>query len=54
MPFFRNSKGKIFRSGIGGTYPVNDGNPENEVEGFDEDQFNNAQDDADEAIDIGY
>lgn len=40
MPFFRNSKGMLFRSGIGGTYPVNDGNPENDVDDDDVDTFN--------------
>lgn len=32
MRFFRNKNGKIFMTSIGGTYPVNDGNPENDVD----------------------
>jgi len=27
-----NSRGKQFQTGIGGTYPVNNGNPENDVD----------------------
>jgi len=29
MSFFSNSRGVVFQSDIGGTYPVNDGDPEN-------------------------
>ena len=32
MPFFTNSHGRRFQTGIGGTYPVNDGDPQNDVE----------------------
>lgn len=31
MKIFKNSKGQIFQSGSGGTYPINDGNPENDL-----------------------
>ena len=37
MPYFRNSSGKWFARGKGGTYAVNDGNPENDNDEFDED-----------------
>jgi hypothetical protein len=33
---FRNSRGQWFKSGIGGTYPINDGDPQNDVDEFDE------------------
>jgi len=35
----KNSKGQFFQSGSGGNYPVNDGNPENDVEDFDPEIF---------------
>lgn len=35
MIIFRNKHGQWFRSGPGGTYPINDGDPQNEVEDFD-------------------
>ncbi len=38
MTIFRNSQGKYFQSGIGGTYPVNDDDPQNNVEDFDQDK----------------
>ena len=28
--YWKNSGGRVFRSDSGGTYPVNDGNPEND------------------------
>ena len=37
MPFFTNSHGRRFQTGIGGTYPVNDGDPQNDVEIDDDD-----------------
>ena len=37
MAYFRNSSGKWYRRGSGGIYPVNDGNPENDCDEFDED-----------------
>ena len=39
MPYFKNRHGQVFRSGSGGTYPVNDGNQENDDEDFDEEEF---------------
>jgi hypothetical protein len=27
--YFRSSRGQVFRSGTGGTYPVNNGDPQN-------------------------
>lgn len=41
---WRNSRGQYFQSGIGGTYPVNDDDPQNAV---DPDEF----DEAEKAID---
>ena len=32
MSYIINSHGKIFQSGIGGTYPVNDSDPQNDVD----------------------
>ena len=52
MPIYKNSKGKLFQTGIGGTYPVNDNDPQNYVEGFDEDEYKDI--DFDEAVDNGY
>lgn len=30
MRYFKNSRGQVFRSGVGGTYPVNNGDPQND------------------------
>lgn len=32
MMIWKNRRGDLFQTGIGGTYPVNDGNPENDVD----------------------
>ena len=32
MPFFRNSRGQLFQSSLGGVFPVNDGDPQNDVD----------------------
>jgi hypothetical protein len=39
----RNSRGQYFQHGIGGTYPVNDRDPQNDVD-FDEDQWRDERD----------
>jgi hypothetical protein len=47
--YFRNSRGQVFRSGTGGTYPVNNGDPQcddDEAPGADE----LAQDEADARV----
>ena len=46
MSITRNSKGKFFRHGIGGTYPINDGDPQNDDPDFDEEEANRIFDDA--------
>ena len=46
MSVSRNSSGQWFRTGAGGTYPINDGNPQNDVDGFDAAAANEAEDDA--------
>lgn len=35
MPYFSNSRGKLFRYGTGGCYPINDGDPQNDDPEFD-------------------
>jgi hypothetical protein len=42
----RNSSGQWFRTGAGGTYPINDGDPQNDVEGFDAEEADEAEGDA--------
>lgn len=39
MAIWKNKKGKIYQTGIHGTYPVCDNDPQNFVEDFDEDDF---------------
>ena len=48
MSVFRNSRGQFFQSGRGGTYPINDGNPENDVDDFYEERAQRIIDDAEE------
>ena len=48
MPYFRNSSGKWYRRGSGGIYPVNDGNPENDCDEFDEETEQKALDASEE------
>ena len=50
MSTFRNSRGQWFQSGIGGTYPINDSDPQNDVDDFDEDAANDAADEAEERV----
>ena len=45
--YFKNSRGQAFRSGIGGCYPVNDGDPQNDDPEIDEDALD--RDDGDRA-----
>ena len=51
MSTFRTSSGQWFRSGIGGTYPINDGDPQNDEE-FDQEvadrEYDSAMDNATE------
>lgn len=47
MAYIKNSSGKFFRSGIGGTYPANDGDPQNYCD-LDEDFENGAAEASDE------
>jgi hypothetical protein len=44
----RNNRGQWFKSGTGGTYPINDGDPQNDVEEFDEDAADREADAAEE------
>ena len=46
MPITRNSRGQWFHTGIGGTYPINDGDPQNDDDEFDEEEAERAYDDA--------
>lgn len=36
---YRNARGELRRSGPGGTYPINDGDPQNDDPDFDEEAF---------------
>ena len=38
MNYFRNSRGQVFSSGLGGTYPVNNGDPQCDDDQFDQDE----------------
>jgi len=45
----RNSHGQYFHTSKWGSYPINDGNPENDVEDFDEEKWQDKQDEMREA-----
>ena len=48
MSIYRNRRGCLMQTGRGGTYPVNNGDPQNDVELDDEDiEALNGQDDFD-------
>ena len=54
--YFQNNKGNLFRSGIGGTYPVNNGDPQCDLsfpeEDEDEEECFNTKEDEEELEDI--
>jgi hypothetical protein len=39
MSYHRNKSGQIFSSGIGGNYPINNGDPQNNDDEFDPEAF---------------
>ena len=49
--YFRNSRGEWFRRGAGGTYPVNDGDPQNQDDEFDRERAEQEQERQREARD---
>lgn len=43
---YRNSRGQWYQSGSGGTYRVNNGDPQNDVDDFDEEEAASRDEDA--------